>query len=869
MFKKIFTPLYMMLFSLIPYIIFSIYSYFNEKSLLIFISFLVLGLLSFLYYFFFNKNKELGKREFWIMTAVSVIIVFIYAILISYFNGIGNMSMPFILIVSVPVVYNMMGIAYFVSTENKDRIALYIAGIFVAPFTVFIIFAFTVDSNFASMQIILAISMYYIIIFLLIHICVSLYNRNKHKENYIDKKNYGMTHYVITFVLGTFLPLAGLILNLSFRVYDFSSPIFFIIAIINGVLLLIPIPKDQNLRLILFYFKSVGYGYILYFFIAFIPLMPLGLIAIILVLGILVFAPSLIAFWQGRLLFKEWIALKSSFNNLLVISVFFIGVLTLPMVFLGAIYNDRSNLENALEYVQGDGIERPINLSALSRSLYFVEDSYLLSNNSFGFLEGNYSIPIISNAYSKIVLHGGTLSQNRFNSLKSIFFDENSQEDELNAVMGNVDLYDYSVETTYDSSINAYRSWINLQLKNNDGSNAEYRTKFTLPEGAFISNYYLYVRDEKNEGILADDRAATFVYNRIVSRSKDPGILHYINNDMIELRVFPFNLGEIRRTGFEVIHKGNLDLVIDGKTMNLKGDDNFTEVNAGNVSLLSSKYIDTLPVLNRTPEYNFVIDSSKNSNVDFLIKEVSDYAEMFNMENANVYFASYKVIKSDLSDFKDVIFKRESGFNLNLAIKNIFEDTSSDNYPIIIAVTENMPNSVSYEYTKSNLYPESEYYYGLNYDFTLTPYSFINNEKEGKTKEPVVVSAVSYNGIPVKKDGKDHLILTENEINGLGKNQYENGLVLYGKNENEDIISNVRDSFRLNILTKNTAFIVMETKSQEEELLSLQEKLFNGEITDIPTQNLSEPSIFIEIIIVAMIWVLKNWYIKKKERFIQ
>lgn len=859
-----------MLFSLIPYLFFSIYSYLNEKSLLILTIFLVLGILSLLYYLFFNKNKDLSKVDFWVMTAISGIIVFIFTIYIYKSFNSTNITMPFILIASVPVIYNIMGIANFISLENKKGIMGYIVGIIAAPIITLFIFNIFMGSNFESIQMISVISMYYAIIFMIIHICFVLLSSKKID---IEDETYSRTHQIVTCILGLFLPLIGLMINLTYVIYDFSSPIFFIIALINGALLLIPIPKDQNLRLFLFYLKSVGYGFILYFFIVFIPLMPIGLLLIVFVVGILVFAPSLITFWQGRILLKDWKALRSNFNNLLVIAVFFIGVFTLPLVLLTFMYSDRPNLTNAIEYIHENGLEkRSVNLSALERSLNFIEDSYLFSGRrtnfldlDMGFQEG--SMPIISNVYSKIVLRGGTLSQNSLNGLKSIFFDENIPDDRNPwTPNNNVQLYDYKVETTYDPTISAYRSWINLQIKNNyENGWTEYKTEFTLPEGAFISDYYLYVNSEKKEGILADDRAATFVYNKIVSRSLDPGILHYINENTIELKVFPLAELEIRKTGFEVIHKSSLDLVIDGKTMNLKGDDGFSELNAGNVRLLSSKFIDDLPLIDRSPEYNFVIDCSKNSDVEFLKKQVLNYAKEFNIEHANVYFASYRVTRSNSNDFNDVTFKKEGGFNLNLAIKNILGNTDAKRFPIIIAVTENMPNSVFYENTKSYLFPESLYYYGLNYDFTLTPYSFVNSKKQGKVKEPIITAAVSYDGTAVKKDGKDHLVLFEDKKDDLGQNQYENALILYGQNnDDKDVISNVRDSFRSNVLTKNTAFIVVETEEQEKELLSYQEKLFSSEnIDETPTQNLSEPPFFILIIIVVLFGILKKWHFKK------
>jgi len=423
MFKKIFNPKYMMLFSLIPYLIFSIYSYLNDKSLIISIIFISLGFLTILYYLFFNKNRELRKVDFWIIAIISVIIVFIFIICTYDIDRINNLTMP-ILIASIPVVYNIMGIASFVSLDDEYGIGPYIIAIFIIPFIITRLSGFILVSSFGSIQVILEKLSWYIIVFLILHICFSVYKRRLINDK---KVSYGMAHYITTFMLGLFLPIAGLALNLVVKLFDFSSPIFFVIAIINGTLLLLPIPENKNARLLLFYLKSVGYCYILYFFIVFIPLFQVGLIAIFLIVGLLIIAPPLIAFWQGRLLFKEWKALKSSFNSLLISAVFLIGILTIPIVFVIVSYNDRINLVNAIEYTRGNNIKKEsINVSALKRSLDLINGDYSSCNWS-DFLTGNTgegSTPLIPYVYNKIVFQGETLFIDNLYELKNNFFGE-------------------------------------------------------------------------------------------------------------------------------------------------------------------------------------------------------------------------------------------------------------------------------------------------------------------------------------------------------------------------------------------------------------------------------------------------------------
>ena len=101
-------------------------------------------------------------------------------------------------------------------------------------------------------------------------------------------------------VTGIILPIAGLTLNnqMSGVFGDFSSIWFYIIAILNGLILLVDI-KDISRNLPVFYLKAVGFVYIAYFAVIFIPCIPYGIIGIILYgLGLLVFVPAIVFYIQ-------------------------------------------------------------------------------------------------------------------------------------------------------------------------------------------------------------------------------------------------------------------------------------------------------------------------------------------------------------------------------------------------------------------------------------------------------------------------------------------------------------------------------------------------------------------------------------------
>ena len=106
---------------------------------------------------------------------------------------------------------------------------------------------------------------------------IKMYFRLKKKDVIVSEENLNKpksTKYrVFVFIAAIILPLAGLSLNNGFVFMsrgdggifgDFSSPWFFIIAVLNGTIMLIDIKVNKR-SLALFYLKIVGFTYISYF----------------------------------------------------------------------------------------------------------------------------------------------------------------------------------------------------------------------------------------------------------------------------------------------------------------------------------------------------------------------------------------------------------------------------------------------------------------------------------------------------------------------------------------------------------------------------------------------------------------------------
>lgn len=86
---------------------------------------------------------------------------------------------------------------------------------------------------------------------------------------------------------------------------------------------------------------------------------------------------------------------------------------------------------------------------------------------------------------------------------------------------------------------------------------------FPLPEGAAISEFAMFIGEERVEGRILDSREARTIYEDIVRRLRDPALLEYIGQNAFQARVFPIPArGEkrIQLTYSEVL-KGESGLV--------------------------------------------------------------------------------------------------------------------------------------------------------------------------------------------------------------------------------------------------------------------------------------------------------------------
>src|SRR5207249_3978401 len=62
---------------------------------------------------------------------------------------------------------------------------------------------------------------------------------------------------------------------------------------------------------------------------------------------------------------------------------------------------------------------------------------------------------------------------------------------------------------------------------------------FPVPKGASVRKFSMWVDGKEVKGELVEADKARQIYTAIVQRTQDPGLLEYLGNNLIRLRVFP------------------------------------------------------------------------------------------------------------------------------------------------------------------------------------------------------------------------------------------------------------------------------------------------------------------------------------------
>ncbi|MCC7111476.1 MAG: VWA domain-containing protein [Deltaproteobacteria bacterium] len=80
---------------------------------------------------------------------------------------------------------------------------------------------------------------------------------------------------------------------------------------------------------------------------------------------------------------------------------------------------------------------------------------------------------------------------------------------------------------------------VTQEFQNNTDRQLEATYLFPLPKGASIDEFALWMNGKRETGKVMERAQARAIYESIVRRARDPGLIEYVDSEMFEARVFP------------------------------------------------------------------------------------------------------------------------------------------------------------------------------------------------------------------------------------------------------------------------------------------------------------------------------------------
>ncbi|NVO84151.1 MSEP-CTERM sorting domain-containing protein [Hymenobacter terrestris] len=700
---------------------------------------------------------------------------------------------------------------------------------------------------------------------------------------------------------------------------DFSGPWWYGLAVLNAALLLCPNPAGSHARLVLFLGRAALFGYTLYFFLVFLPFLPLSVVAVAaLGAGFLLLAPLVLFIVHVRVLSQDYARLRPRFGRRSLLMGLLAAGAVLPLAVAGQYVWHRATLHRALDYVYLPEYFQPmatVDTAALSVVLGTVRHHKTNRGTSIT----GARLPYLSSFYNWLVLDNLTLPESKLELLEEVFLaatpaNQPRPETEIPADLTQADgqpgptapslprLTKLAARSRYDARQQAWVSWVDLTILNPDSADiAEYTTQLTLPAGCFVSNYYLDMEGRREFGILAEKRAATWIYRQIRNENRDPGLLTYKYGNELELRVFPFAAGEVRRTGLELLHPEPLTLQLDGQLVQLgearRGATLPAEVNllSAGATYLSAAQKAALPVVRRQPYYHFLVDNSVGQQGAW-----STYRDMMatavRSPGLDEKTTKYSLVGSRTTSLRwpevspgETRMPVEGGFYLDRAIRQTLvraAETPVPRYPVLVVVSADFERAIlPTDFADlRHAFPESALFYELRPDGRFVAHSLLRDPAAPldtlaapAAASPVVAWPYAKNATTyLPANGQPDLVLSNMPVSTkqpttLATRNWRSGVALQAQWRHQLHHPEtgaaaghqlVEASFRTGLLTPLTAYLALENDAQKAALRRKQAELLNGHaaLEAAEDQRMSEPSNWLLLALLGAALAGRGWW---------
>src|ERR1700693_4791500 len=98
-------------------------------------------------------------------------------------------------------------------------------------------------------------------------------------------------------------------------------------------------------------------------------------------------------------------------------------------------------------------------------------------------------------------------------------------------------MLNHKVTIAIDDQVTTTR--VEQTFRNHTDRQLEATYVFPVPKGASVNKFTMWVNGKETTGELVEAAKARSIYTSIVRRTQDPGLLEYIGNDLLQMKVFP------------------------------------------------------------------------------------------------------------------------------------------------------------------------------------------------------------------------------------------------------------------------------------------------------------------------------------------
>jgi Ca-activated chloride channel family protein len=98
-------------------------------------------------------------------------------------------------------------------------------------------------------------------------------------------------------------------------------------------------------------------------------------------------------------------------------------------------------------------------------------------------------------------------------------------------------MLNHKVTITLEDQVAVTR--VEQTFRNHTDRNLEATYVFPVPTGANVNKFTMWVNGEERSGELLEAKQARDIYTSIVRRTQDPGLLEYMDNKLLRMKVFP------------------------------------------------------------------------------------------------------------------------------------------------------------------------------------------------------------------------------------------------------------------------------------------------------------------------------------------